>query len=225
MSQKTSTYLISWGFGNPVKIGRTDKLCRRISHLQVSCPYDIELLALIDGDVEGDLHSRFASSRLRGEWYSRTSELDDFITSLDPSLVRSYSESRKKCSRCESGLVYGTHTLTIQNEDGSFSGYCLRCKMVLDGRALDNEKSPRPPHGSKECARCLRRVQVTRHGLCSACGEYRRRTGRDRPIPQSKPPCLSCGDGNRWQVNGRCSLCHMKWCRSQKQLVLSVVES
>jgi len=52
-----------------------------MSNLQVGCPEELILLAVIDGgrEVEEELHARFADYRIRGEWFERCDELMDFI--------------------------------------------------------------------------------------------------------------------------------------------------
>lgn len=62
--------------GGPIKIGVTQDVDQRLSRLQVGCPIELTLLASIyvdDGEkLEADLHRRFATSRIRGEWFEGT---------------------------------------------------------------------------------------------------------------------------------------------------------
>jgi len=55
-----------------VKIGYTDNSPeKRLSSLQVGCPYDLFLYATIKGSeqIERWLHVMFKDGHLRGEWY------------------------------------------------------------------------------------------------------------------------------------------------------------
>jgi Meiotically up-regulated gene 113 len=64
--------------GFPIKIGITTTRELRFTALQCALPYDLEVLAMVeveDAIAERKMHSAFASSRLRGEWFKRTSEL------------------------------------------------------------------------------------------------------------------------------------------------------
>lgn len=67
----------------PIKIGFTRKdNGRRQRFLQVSCPYRLILLAKFAGRQgdERNLHRRFASHRLEGEWFARNDELMKLIS-------------------------------------------------------------------------------------------------------------------------------------------------
>ncbi len=56
-----------------VKIGRTTNLEARLSTLRTHLPYELEVLRIIQSDrckaLEMEFHSRFASCRIRGEWF------------------------------------------------------------------------------------------------------------------------------------------------------------
>jgi Meiotically up-regulated gene 113 len=62
-----------------VKIGFTNKSDpeERVRELGTGCPYPLQLIGAMVGDegVESTLHSRFASSRMNGEWFEPTDEL------------------------------------------------------------------------------------------------------------------------------------------------------
>jgi hypothetical protein len=68
----------------PVKIGRTNDISSRLIRLQVGHPEKLRVLAKFDGgaELEAALHARFSGSRLRGEWYKRTTELREFLANL-----------------------------------------------------------------------------------------------------------------------------------------------
>ncbi len=57
--------------GTAVKIGRTANVPARVAGMQTGCPHDLRILAILEGEKkeERELHRRFASKRLRGEWF------------------------------------------------------------------------------------------------------------------------------------------------------------
>lgn len=61
------------GPGGPVKIGQAVDPPRRVSELQIGCPYALVLLASwpsADADTEErTLHEQFRKRRIRGEWF------------------------------------------------------------------------------------------------------------------------------------------------------------
>lgn len=67
--------------GKLIKIGFTTDLEGRVSRLQTGSPYDLQLLASIDGTRrdEQSLHSRFANLNVRGEWFRGHSSLMAYI--------------------------------------------------------------------------------------------------------------------------------------------------
>lgn len=76
----SSTYLIG-AEGSPlVKIGFTSgKPKSRMSSLQTGIPMKLSLLWSTEGDYEQDLHARFDTYRVIGEWFDLTS-LGDPVT-------------------------------------------------------------------------------------------------------------------------------------------------
>ena len=69
-----------------VKIGKTYNLIRRFNTLNIGSPLDLEILGCIHvenaSEVEQDLHARFAEKRVKGEWFSLSTEDLDIIASL-----------------------------------------------------------------------------------------------------------------------------------------------
>jgi hypothetical protein len=63
------TYIIGHSGGNEVKIGIATNPEKRLAQLSTACPYDLEILCLIDGDVEKDLHNSLYGYKTRGEWF------------------------------------------------------------------------------------------------------------------------------------------------------------
>ena len=64
-----------------VKIGYSRNPLIRISSLQTSSPYEIDVLLVIDGSIfdEHSLHKRFSHLRMAGEWFKFNGEIRDFI--------------------------------------------------------------------------------------------------------------------------------------------------
>lgn len=78
------TYFVGWK-GGPVKIGRAVDPARRISEIQVSCPYRIHLWAISNYPVheEPRLHGRFRKHRMWGEWFAWHPDLEAMMASLN----------------------------------------------------------------------------------------------------------------------------------------------
>jgi len=70
------TYFIQAATG-PIKIGKSRDPVQRFGTF--SWHEDIMLLGYIEGDHEKELHRKFASLRLRGEWFQAGADLQDFI--------------------------------------------------------------------------------------------------------------------------------------------------
>ncbi len=85
--ERTVVYFIQQrvdGGDGPIKIGVSADVADRVSKLQVGCAYPLVLLATMKGDdtTEYNLHTRFASARLSGEWFRPVPELLAFIATL-----------------------------------------------------------------------------------------------------------------------------------------------
>lgn len=66
------------------KIGIASHTATRLSTLQRSSPFELELVAVLPGGgrrAEVAIHRRFAHLRLRGEWFRESPELLSFIVS------------------------------------------------------------------------------------------------------------------------------------------------
>jgi hypothetical protein len=68
----------------PIKIGFARDVEKRLRGLQCTCPDQLRLLAVMDGDkeVEAALHGLMASHRIRGEWFRPVGELLDLIEAV-----------------------------------------------------------------------------------------------------------------------------------------------
>ena len=67
-----------------VKIGYTDNLRRRLTVISSYCPVAVKVLAIVRGSrqEENSYHKRFASARIRGEWFQMTVPLKRMIAGL-----------------------------------------------------------------------------------------------------------------------------------------------
>lgn len=66
----------------PVKIGYTSSSAKkRLAYLQTGCPFDLQLMGIIDAHPykERDIHKAFNKYRLRGEWFKPEHEILEFI--------------------------------------------------------------------------------------------------------------------------------------------------
>src|SRR5437660_918416 len=75
-------YFIQAGNSGPIKIGWTSgDPIRRLMIFQVGNAEELRLIGRMAGvlDDEGELHARFKRERLRGEWFSPTPALLEFI--------------------------------------------------------------------------------------------------------------------------------------------------
>jgi len=77
-------YFLQHGGDGPIKIGRAANPKKRMASMQVACPYDFTMLAVIDApiSVERGLHAMFDKHWIRGEWFLPAAELIAFIKAL-----------------------------------------------------------------------------------------------------------------------------------------------
>jgi len=74
-------YFIQCGKGGPIKIGYSTDPWRRLDYMQVCCPYELTLIAVLPGDAakERQIQGWYEHCRIRGEWYKPRVELVTFI--------------------------------------------------------------------------------------------------------------------------------------------------
>jgi hypothetical protein len=94
-------YLIHCEKTNTCKIGFTDNINGRFTALQTGNPYQLKLIAVIEGNYEREkhIHGIFDANRLHGEWFDYTSEIK--MAFDNPSLI----ESNKKIKRNNSKII------------------------------------------------------------------------------------------------------------------------
>lgn len=94
-------YFILDSYSNSVKIGYSTikGLKKRVENLQIGTPYELKLLGIVWGDkkIEKELHKKFKHSRIRGEWFHYTQELEEYLNeSWDFSTIESLEKKMLK---------------------------------------------------------------------------------------------------------------------------------
>ena len=108
-------YFISWGEENPVKIGWSHTVGKRLISLQTSFPFDLKVLGVIPGyeRLEKEIHQLFSEDRIRGEWFRWTDRLAQLI-----------DESEKEYEKWVHGSV-GPVKLSVKRVENSLSDWWL----------------------------------------------------------------------------------------------------
>ena len=72
-----NVYFIGIKPDGPIKIGMARNPASRLRDLQVSSPYELEVLASYPGGAfeEKELHRKFDGHHIRGEWFDRSPEI------------------------------------------------------------------------------------------------------------------------------------------------------
>jgi hypothetical protein len=82
-SWSPAVYFIQADNGGPVKIGLAEDIESRIALFQAGCPFRLVCIGMIpDGSrsLEMSLHEQFATTRLHGEWFEDSPELQSYIS-------------------------------------------------------------------------------------------------------------------------------------------------
>lgn len=84
-------YFIEAIGSDSIKIGTASDPMARLADLQTGCPFELVLLATVPGgyQLEDELHERFSSSVLRGEWFRGDPALRSYIQRLKTAQVES----------------------------------------------------------------------------------------------------------------------------------------
>lgn len=111
-------YFIQAGQRGPIKIGKANDVEKRLAALQVGNPVRLEIIGVIECErahrKEAELHRKFSGSRLDGEWFQRSYELENLISST----ARPYlSGSRLDVSAAAAAL--GLSVIQIPQETAS----------------------------------------------------------------------------------------------------------
>lgn len=81
-----TVYLIQEGWRGHVKIGITGDVSQRLKSLKTSCPQPLKILAHkrfpYAGEIEQELHQKFETYRVRGEWFNIPEHILDFTIKM-----------------------------------------------------------------------------------------------------------------------------------------------
>lgn len=75
-------YFIQWVQGGPIKIGKAKKVSSRVASHQVSSPYELKILAMVEAhnfELEQKILTHFDEHRMRGEWFEPHEDIINFI--------------------------------------------------------------------------------------------------------------------------------------------------
>jgi hypothetical protein len=94
-------YFIQADIGGPVKIGWAKDPAKRCRDLQTGSPHRLVVRAFIPGTIgdEARLHRQFRSSRLEGEWFTPTAEMEKVAGCKLPRRPHVASPARKRPAR------------------------------------------------------------------------------------------------------------------------------
>jgi len=70
------------GNNEQIKIGYSKKVKNRISSIKTACPFELTLSLIISGDKtkEKELHSKFNKDRVKGEWFTLSEDIRQYIS-------------------------------------------------------------------------------------------------------------------------------------------------
>lgn len=90
-----------------VKIGFANDVHGRRSTLQTSSPYALEVLVAMKGAKadERELHRRFATDRIRGEWFRRSAAVEEFISVNRNKILPNPTNYHTPCRRFPKGMT------------------------------------------------------------------------------------------------------------------------
>lgn len=118
-------YFITWGNGNPVKIGWSRALESRLKTFQTSFPYELEIRKVIPADdeqLEYQIHRHLDNYRMRGEWFRQSGKVK---------YVMSKAWDNENLPKPEKVLhdMMPAHLSLRKDED---QGLSVRCWAVVD---------------------------------------------------------------------------------------------
>ena len=95
-----------------VKIGycrHRGSLGDRLNELQIGNPSFLDLAMAIDRnrDFEGDLHKRFQSYHVRGEWFYLSSEIEEYMEAISDDNILCSGKKTFRMLRKGRGRVFG----------------------------------------------------------------------------------------------------------------------
>ena len=100
------------GCPGPIKFGFATNVDTRIRALQVGSPYELTLLAVVEGDPvnEFEIHQQIANHRMRGEWFAPAPEVVALVQLMGNGVWKAAvegTEARDEVAATERGLLAG----------------------------------------------------------------------------------------------------------------------
>jgi hypothetical protein len=101
------------------KIGFSKRPYRRIDSIRKSIPFNLEILAIIDGDfmVEKMYHSKYFEHKIKGEWFTLSKVLE---LGINNSLKELYIGSIKLNVNNENHYIHLPSLISLLNQDRVF---------------------------------------------------------------------------------------------------------
>ncbi|MCW4039964.1 MAG: GIY-YIG nuclease family protein [Candidatus Bathyarchaeota archaeon] len=91
------TYFVQGVRGGSIKIGKTRQDPKeRLKNLQTGSPEELQIVGLLKGDIETELHNKFKNLRKHGEWFDNKPELVSYIESLPTDTLNKVLQSDVK---------------------------------------------------------------------------------------------------------------------------------
>lgn len=127
-----AVYFIAAEGTDIVKIGIAAKPTERLKELQTASPHKLSILATMPGGKprERQLHRQFAATRMTGEWFRRTPELDALIAdaalgNVDPmvSAMQHARNAREWVTRNSRQLVPARKPRGVEPTNDELAGY------------------------------------------------------------------------------------------------------
>ena len=79
----TKTYIVRNNTNGLIKIGQSRDVEQRVRSLSTMAGSELEILCVIDGNIEGELHRKFSGYRTTGEWFDdRDGQIMAYINQL-----------------------------------------------------------------------------------------------------------------------------------------------
>jgi hypothetical protein len=110
------TYFIQAASGGPIKIGRTKCIEGRLTSMQSGHPETLVCIAYIEGDREMDLHERFNTHCIGGEWFSPHEDILSYIArEAKAASISQPPRSKQLCLAEIQMKKYGMSTVAIES--------------------------------------------------------------------------------------------------------------
>jgi hypothetical protein len=135
MDTDMKTYFIT--DGTAIKIGKSSLGGTSRVKEGTMNPRELELIGEIDGDYEKELHRKFASIRLRGEWFRPTPELLAEIGGRCNKSVEDLPDIQEICSTSREKIPYSWRYDGVSNLQGSINKH--PCLIQCDHAFRPNE--------------------------------------------------------------------------------------